>query len=57
MGINLRDYVENINELFTEEEAERLFITAGYKQKRKETGINKEDQTDCQKTNSKSNRF
>ncbi len=30
MGINLRDHVKNIDDLFTMEEAERLFIAAGY---------------------------
>ncbi|WP_336825186.1 hypothetical protein [Sporosarcina sp. USHLN248] len=33
MGINLRDYVKDVNDLFTLEEAERLFIAAGYKVK------------------------
>lgn len=31
MGINLRNYVKDVNDLFTLEEAEQLFIAAGYK--------------------------
>lgn len=33
MGINLRDHVHNVDDLFTLEEAEQLFIAAGYKEK------------------------
>lgn len=33
MGINLKDYVPNIEDLFTFEEAEQLFIAAGYTKK------------------------
>lgn len=33
MGINLRDFVKDINDLFTLEEAEQLFIAAGYQEK------------------------
>ncbi len=33
MGINLRDYVKSVDELFTWEEAEQLFIAAGYRKK------------------------
>lgn len=37
MGINLRDHVHDIDDLFTLEEAEQLFIAAGYK--KKETAV------------------
>lgn len=30
MGINLRNYVKNVNEILTPQEAERLLIAAGY---------------------------
>ncbi|WP_108308454.1 hypothetical protein [Metalysinibacillus jejuensis] len=33
MGINLRDHVHDVDDLFTLEEAEQLFIAAGYKKK------------------------
>lgn len=33
MGINLKDYVPDVEDLFTFEEAEQLFIAAGYTKK------------------------
>lgn len=42
MGINLRDYVKNIDYLFTDEEAEKILIETGYDVFRKESDNEKE---------------
>lgn len=40
MGINLRDYIKNVNELFTYGEMEDIFKRAGYKMENDKTEFN-----------------